>query len=229
MLIRMAVLVVLSGLVFACSKPEETRRLGVSDERGYILKDEVDTEAVASAGPTPNFGELSLEQRIVRSDVLARVILNSVSSGTTTAYYDESDSTQVTYVGHIDFSFRVLEYLKGTGPNEITAVVMVYPEEAPFVDNRTEMEIELPAALAVRDTRWDSREAVVFLQNSYREGSHAVLPYVRQPGRYFLGRFSINGLHDSGYTVWSEWSKNWLPEAESSGARSSRATTRRSS
>ena len=56
---------------------------------------------------------------------------------------------------------------------------------------------------------------MVFLKDAYRPGTHVWLPYyVRQAGRYYLGDFAVNGLHDSGYTVWSEWSKNWLPAAD---------------
>ena len=145
--------------------------------------------------------------------------LLSVSSGVTTAYFTESVPKHASYVGHLDFRFRVLDYLKGTGPNEITAVVVVSGsiEDKLFAPTRQEMADALPGLLADRDTRWDDREAVVFLRNNHTDGSHAVLPYVRQAGRYYMGEYSLNYPGDDAYTVSSRWIKAWLPEASPSG------------
>ena len=228
MLKRIVFCITLFVLVLACSKPSAdppvqvvapTPTPGLPGEVVRELPVQV-AEVVPrvtttyTGAPSPNFGEKSLDDRIFEAAVVARVTLRSVTSGVTTFYANEKDTAETTYVGHIDFNFNVVEYLKGSGSNQIGVVVMVYPQDFPFIDNRTEIDAELADALRVRDTRWDNREAVVFMKDSYREGTHVWLPYVRQAGRYYLGDFAINGLHDSGYTVWSEWSKNWLPAAD---------------
>ena len=228
MLKRIVFCITLFVLVVACSKPSADQPVQVVTPTPTVagpvevvrdmpvqVAEEVPRVTTTYTGaPSPNFGEKSLDDRIFEAAAVARVTLRSVTSGVTTFYANEKDTTETTYVGHIDFNFNVVEYLKGSGSNQIVGVVMVYPQDFPFIDNRTEIDAELADALRVRDTRWDNREAVVFMKDSYREGSHVWLPYVRQAGRYYLGRFAINGLHDSGYTVWSEWSKNWLPAAD---------------
>ena len=86
--------------------------------------------------------------------MIARVSLQSVSSGVTTAYFNGEAPDHATYVGHLDFNFRVLEYLKGSRGNELTAVVLVPHDPAgPVVDTRKKMEAALPSLVAVRDTR----------------------------------------------------------------------------
>ena len=189
---------VLSGLVLGCTEPAAV-------SQGPL----VDTEDAR-----PYTGETSLEERIALADVVARVSLQSVSSGVTTVYFNEEAPDHATYAGHLDFNLRVLEYLKGSGGNELTAVVLVPRNPAgPVIDTRKKMEAALPSLVAVRDTRWDDREAVVFLKDSYRDGSHAYLPYVRQAGRHYMGSLSVNRLGDDDYTVSSRWNKAWLPVA----------------
>ena len=229
-LLRVVAVVALAMLTLACDRPdkyEEIAPINVPREeveaiertQGEVVIEHTTLPAgrvfttTTSSVPIPNTGVLSLEEQIVRADVISRVSLDTVSSGVTTAYFDESSPTDVAYIGHIDFTLSVLEYLKGSGPNEITAVALALGHDGRYFDTRAEMENVLPSALSARDTRWDDREAVVFLRNNYRDGSHAVFPYVRQSGRYYLGFLSYVGFRDSGYTVSSRWSKTWLPKA----------------
>ena len=132
---------VLSGLVLGCTKPAAVSQaplVDIEDARPYT-------------------GETSLEERIALADVVARVSLQSVSSGVTTAYFNEEAPDHATYAGHLDFNLRVLEYLKGSGGNELTAVVLVPRNPAgPVIDTRKKMEAALPSLVAVRDTRWDA-------------------------------------------------------------------------
>ncbi len=102
------------------------------------------------------------------------------------------------HVRSIEFTFDVHEYLKGTGSTTLAAVVFggqSYP-------TATEAEANGPDLLAERDTQWDSREAIVFL-----ESSHKWLPRVNQADRYWLG-------WRTGYMLDSRKSKQWLPIAD---------------
>ena len=54
------------------------------------------------------------------------------------------------------------EYLKGIGAGDIVAVWAA----APFFDTDEEADDALPAIVSARDSQWDDREAIVFLQTS---------------------------------------------------------------
>ena len=141
-------------------------------------------------------GETTLLERIATTGVIARVRFQSVSAG---ALEEEGE-----FVPAMVFSFQALEYLKGSGDTEIQAVTTDLTEE---VATRAEAEAEARAWLAERDTRWDDREAIVFL-------------WTIQEGRYWLGAHSFYG--EDAYTIASRHSKRWLPEAQTgSRARSS--------
>ena len=150
----------------------------------------------SSSYPRTYFGQTSIEERIVGADLVARVRMVSVEGGTATAH----SSYPTWHIATMKFRFRVLEYLKGSGGSEIVGVV---PEEEPWFPIAAEARTRARELLADRDTRWDGREAIVFL--------------VSEAGEYLLGYANTEG--EDGYTVASRWSKNWLPEAASpSGA-----------
>ena len=142
----------------------------------------------SSSYPRTYFGQTSIEERIVGADLVARVRMVSVEGGTATAH----SSYPTWHIATMKFRFRVLEYLKGSGGSEIVGVV---PEEEPWFPIAAEARTRARELLADRDTRWDGREAIVFL--------------VSEAGEYLLGYATTEG----GYTVASRWSKNWLPEA----------------
>ena len=144
------------------------------------------------------FGPTSLEERIFASPVIARVRLDSVTS---TA---ESGPTfrGMKYLALLEFNFSVLEYLKGSGANEIVAVWAA----APFFDTRQEAEAALPAIAAARDDQWDDQEAVVFLQHSM-----VSLASTEQADRYSLSWGGSWTIPDDGYSIASRHDKLWLP------------------
>ena len=153
-------------------------------------------------------GPSSLEERIFASPVIARVRLDSATSAveSATTYHG------MKYVVLLEFDFLVLEYLKGSGATDIVAVWAA----APFFDTRQEAEDALPAIAAARDTQWDDREAIVFLQ----EDSRGFLASTQQASRYYLAwggswpRYS----GDDGYSIASRHNKLWLPAEAAVGA-----------
>ena len=168
---------------------------------------------VASRMPSPGaasiayLGPTSIEERILASPVIAKVRLDSttakVESGTT---YRGMKSIAV-----LEFSFSVLEYLKGSGTNDIVALWA-----APFFDTQEEAEAALPTIAAARDTRWDNREAIVFLQHPA-----TYLPSTLQAGRFFLsGEHLVGGIPDDYYSLASRGNKLWLPAEAALGASS---------
>ena len=97
------------------------------------------------------FGLLTLEEAILESQTIARVSLLSTTSSVATV--EESPA----HVALLEFRFEVHEYLKGSGPNEIGALV--------GASYFTAADAEYAKALlaAAHDTRWDDRQAIVFL------------------------------------------------------------------
>ncbi len=158
--------------------------------------------AQASAAAVPYFGVESIEEIILRSDTIARVELLSKSTSV-----EQAASTA--WVPKLEFRFRVVEYLKGSGPKEITAFVhSIWATEA-------EARAALPLQSTGHDSRWDDREAVVFLSSDWDAED---LPSLPAAGKYRMGWMWSGNRNEDGYTVASRWSKLWLPAAQSSGS-----------
>ena len=168
-------------------------------------EDEPAAEPVAAATPSNHTiapqGPISIEELIFLSETVARVRLLSV----------EPDS--ILRYGHpipiFAFRFRVIEYLKGSGGDELTVRARAgypYIGSIRYIDEPTpDADAALRTAkhmLAQRDARWDDREALVFLNPSDAP---------KEAGVYnFAWRFSGPTPSDH-YTVTSADNKAWLP------------------
>ena len=151
-------------------------------------------------------GPSSLEKRILDSPVIARVRLDSATSSVVSeTIFDGSTK----YISILEFSFSVLDYLKGSGSGDIVA----YWAAAPLFDTRHEAEAALPAIAAARDTRWDDHEATVFLQHP-----ETAFPSTKQPDRYYLSWGGSWSIPDDGYSIASIHNKLWLPAEVAIGA-----------
>ena len=150
------------------------------------------------------YGVAPLEETIAWADVIARVELLSV-----TAVAEQRAGQTTDYIAALDYRFRVLEYLRGSGGNEIVGVV--YDGLATFSSSGSAVT-QAKALKDERDTQWDNKEAVIFL-----EDAHPELPSSSKADRYRMGAASIHEPWDDYYTIASRWDKRWLP-ATSSGA-----------
>ena len=164
---------------------------------------------VASAPPAYN-GVSSLEERILGSDVVAKVRLVSAKAVASTAAWSDNAPDETSPAAVWEFRFRVLEHLKGTSANEITAVVLVRGRSD---DTKEEVNHALPTITAERDTQWDSREAIVFLKNS-----DVAVPNTSQEGHYFMGFRTAPATNEDGYTIASRWDRLWLPDASAASS-----------
>ena len=148
-------------------------------------------------------GPATLEERIAGADVIARVRLRSVSS------VSEQLAGHTGYYAALEHRFTVLEYLKGSGGGELVAVGY----DPGITYNSSQHAIARGNDLrGRRDTRWDGREAIVFLTDA-----HPQLPSSQQANRYWLGTVSFNTGEDF-YTITSRHAKRWLPAASAGGA-----------
>ena len=159
------------------------------------------------------YGLSSLAEQIAHADVIVKARLISVTPGTTRwnpRYHTGGPvwtGDDITQVGTIEHTFRVLEYLKGTGGRQIVAVVV---EHSPFGKPTVEeARADGEALLAGRDNQWDRREAILFLKNT--AGITVDFP---QAGRYLMGNvMSDRGRLSDSYSIASLNDKLWLPSA----------------
>ena len=165
----------------------------------------VEPPSVASLSVTYD-GPSSIEERILKSPVIARVRLDSATSTV------EAGPTYrgMKYIALVEFSFSVLEYLKGSGASDIVAIW----NAGQIFDTRQEAEAALPLIGMARDTQWDGREAIVFLQHTV-----TYLPSTQHAGRFYLsGEHHVGGVPDDYYSIASRGNKLWLPAAATVGA-----------
>ena len=146
----------------------------------------------------------SIEEIMLRSDTIARADYLSSRSSVTNIGND-------VWMALLEFRFEVHEYLKGSGPDEIGVVVGAH------FDTEADAEWAKTFVAQAHHTRWDGREAVVFL--NYPEvvpGASRANELVPQlgAGQYWLTHVggSLSGYLDL-YSVASKWRKLWLPEA----------------
>ena len=152
-------------------------------------------------------GNASLDERIAGSDVIARVRMRSVSPAADLV--DIDDDATLDNVSALEYRFQALEYLKGSGGGELVAVVY---DPRPLATSQS-ATTNANALVAERDTQWDGREAIVFLEEGVRQRDRYVL------GSAFTGDY--NPLYKDVYTIASIHSKNWLPAASAGGSRNS--------
>ncbi len=161
---------------------------------------------IMAHNPERYYGAASLDESILRADTVARVQLLSATPTVKSIVGRHGDLWPYAV---LEFRFRVLEYLrdgKGGSPDEITAVLLGYR-----YTTEAEARAVLPELVAERETRWDGREAIVFLNDNWGLDSE-ILP----SGRYYFGNFAYWG--EDAYTVASPHHKEWLPAASSEGA-----------
>ena len=181
------------------------------------------SEATKSYTPTPRqsgtdpfLGTVSKEELILASDTIVRASLLSATSTAAT-------STEPDWPGWkavLEFRFQVHEYLKGTGPDKITAIVT----ESFTYNSEAEAQDLAPALLAAHDSRWDNRQAILFLSAETDDINGF------SSGRLWLGYLDLPIWADSDpddrYSLRSYRRKLWLPAASepSSAARGQRAS-----
>ena len=161
-----------------------------------------ETERPVVAASVAYDGPRSMEQRIIDSPVIVRVRLNSVSSTVESAVIFDGSTK---YIALLEFNFRVQEYLKGSGADDIVAVWAA----APLFETRQEAEDALPSIAAARDSQWDNREAIIFLQ-----ASTSFLTSTEQVDRYYLAWGGSWTIPDDGYSIASIHDKLWLPAVD---------------
>ena len=144
------------------------------------------------------YGLASLEEHILSSHVIVRAKMRSVVQKA------EKDDWHSFYRPALEYTFDVLEYLKGSGGSQLKAIAD--SSEEAF---STEAEASAKGAdlLSTRTTRWDDREAILFIQRTSR------LPRTMTGDVYWLSYERYDGSDD--YTIANDNWRAWLPAATS--------------
>lgn len=166
-------------------------------------------------GSPPDYhGVAPVEESIAWADVIARVELLSVTA------VAEQQTGETDYIAALDYRFRVLEYLRGSGGTELVAMV---DDVGETFSSSGSAVTRAEALKERRDTQWDGRQAIVFLEDAV-----PALPSTSQADRYWLGALSFHNPWEDYYTIASRWEKRWLPAAASgAGGASGSSDTQR--
>ena len=150
-------------------------------------------------------GETTIEERIALSDAIVRAQFVSVEAGSINEYLDWK-------VGLIRYKLKVLEYLHGSGGDEVTAEVVVWNNRRWLTHESAKKEAEdvIPAF-----SKWHDRQMVVFLRkpdpdNVTSFGKYGADAYEFASPRGLDFRTFVD---QSMFSVDSDENKAWLPAA----------------
>ncbi len=163
-------------------------------------------EAVMKSLPVYGMaGNATLEERIATSKVIARARFVSAEPDAVVTNFSSG-----AYHASLKYTFRVLEYLKGSGGTKIVAYAYGGGDQySPYVDNNRNTARELAKPLLeARDTRWDDRETLIFLR------------YNKKYERHWLGFIDARFPNYMNVTVVSGEYKAVLPDVATSTAAS---------
>ena len=167
--------------------------------------------------PPPDDGPISMELRIVDSDLIAIVSLSSVTSAVETI----TEEGQTGYMGALKFTFAVQELLKSPAGVTPTQVVSMVGSMQGYAE-RSDAQVIADRMASERDTQWDDRNAIIFL------ATHSLdYPATSSDDLYYMAYIDYTyGLGD-GYSLASERHRLWLPEARTGAGGAAGSTTER--
>ena len=170
-------------------------------------------------------GPSTLEERILKADVIVRARLTSKSPSSRSGRLN--GDVQDRYIPWMDFTFEVLEVLKGTaGTSAVVELAVYYYQSGPTWERpsfQTAASAEANAMEWVNeiyDSQWESNEAILFLwtvgkeTSSFQSGRPSTVQYV------FVGHqfFPAANISSDVFSIASEKNKVWLPATGASGS-----------
>ena len=150
----------------------------------------------------------SLEEQIFESDVVVRASLLSATAETETVPSGEGVSP--TYRAVQRLSFTIHEYLMGTGPSEAEIVVRGKRTNS----TRTQASSVAQAAVSRRNTTWDGRQGILFLETlnppfQPAGGASGAEQGATAPA-YAFAQYNYGGETEWHYSI-DTLSRVWLP------------------
>ena len=181
--------------------------------------------------PTPLPTEEPIEHKVFRLDTPPTLDWQIVDSQTivvatlitATAGTEATKVTPARYRPAHVLQFRAGQYLKGSGPNQFTVMVVDRTKEGPTFSAQSDALTEANRTLAERNTEWDSRPGVLFLEGPETSVSGGA---TGASGTTSTFRLTNNDLLDQDPFLYSidTLSRSWLPDATSSESGASRTS-----
>ena len=149
-----------------------------------------------------HYGPSSLEERVNLADVVVRVGLVDVAP---VAARIETPFRGTQYSPGVLYTFNALEYLKGSGGDEISAVVYAWERDP---DEAWALEVAENHIQTHYDKRWDRVQSVVFLEEDAVELNGLLVSHRYQ---FLIAGTGFSPLGD--FHIDSDSNKVWLPAA----------------
>ena len=162
------------------------------------------TQSPVSAGPPHYDGPTSIEERIVSSVAIVRARLTNTTTEVVSTTVDNWDQY---YYPALKFHFSVSDYLYGNGANTITAYFITHAE----ITTTDQAEAWLPTLASQRDSRFDDRDAILFLTDGTKSQLFTALA---EPQNAYVLSSGGTPLQDSGYWINDRHDRRWLPATE---------------
>ena len=198
-----------AGLAGAATTTEGNNPATPDTEAATELDEIAWAEVPGEVSYGPELDPVGLEERILRADVIARVTLASIATSTPGIYDNQGiPVTGTRYVSVSELRFDVHEYLKGSGGDTLIVELPLSITDHHYGSAEEAVEA-VSAWLAERDTRWDDREAIIFLQRPV--GSEGVSSQSGSSGYVFP--IHRGGLRVGGYgSVYDSWTAYAIDE-----------------
>ena len=210
-------LLLLAILLFAACGREEP--LKITGEGGVFPGHTAGTTAGIRGGFKMSFqyfGPETLTERILRSDAIVRATLLTYELAALQRAHLVKVGDPGKYWPALKFTFEVHEYLKGSGAMTVTAYAYAVDYSHELIgDTEEEAKANAPWLPAYRDSRWDDREAILFLfpdkdldgeQDTYTLGEIGPVESLR------------SGEIVRKFTVADDVRRAWLPDSSTPSA-----------
>ena len=186
---RTILLVVLTVFVMAC---------GNEASQGTATGGDAAIGVAPDIGP---FGLSVMEMRIIRNSNIVKARMTAVEANVVSA------SSSKFYPG-LKFNLNVVENLKGTSTANVVAFWVF--GHTPY-DTNAEAMTAANTLLAARDTQWDAREAIIFLNKPTDEQRYVEIPAsLLSPTNHYLLAWTSSSTDDR-YSLYSSSDRLWLP------------------
>ncbi len=164
------------------------------------------TVEVTGEIPIDNYGDTSIEQKILENDAIVRARMTSLASE---VFVDSEGKHRLA----LKFSLDVSEYLKGSGPSSVVAVWV----DGRHYDTSARADTANANTLAVRDDQWDDMEAIIFLYDGASGFGILIDEQLRLADHFFLG-LGHRYFDDDRYSLHSTRYKAWFPAVTRTGS-----------
>ena len=192
-------------------KDEAQQETGASPPKGAGTS--APRAPAVSRDPT-EWEESTLKERILKADVVVRARMTSKAVSNRSSYAPFAGKTG--YFPYVEFTFTVVETLKGTAASTIVVELMASPPvyAVPYTATKAE-QWATDWLNDYYDPQWEDRDAILFLadiDNTTEARDYSGRSSAVEYG--FIGHYGLVGNSinvDDDWSIRSKYSRSWLP------------------